>query len=136
MEKTLMDERILYSICTSDELMQSFFKDIARKLREERCRQDMGVSTLSSLAGVSEGVIYRYEKGTNQISFPVFIKIALALKLDISKVISININQQEEKVGEKFSYMVRNQSRESVDMILEVIANMIDFCQIEKGIKE
>lgn len=136
MEKTLTDERILYSICTSDELMQSFFKDIARKLREERCRQDMGVSTLSSLAGVSEGVIYRYEKGTNQISFPVFIKIALALKLDISKVISININQQEEKVGEKFSYMVRNQSRESVDMILEVIANMIDFCQIEKGIKK
>ncbi len=136
MEKTLTDERILYSICTSDELMQSFFKDIARKLREERCRQDMGVSTLSSLAGVSEGVIYRYEKGTNQISFPVFIKIALALKLDISKVISININQQEEKVGEKFSYMVRNQSRESVDMILEVIANMIDFCQIEKEIKK
>lgn len=136
MEKTLTDERILYSICTSDELMQSFFKDIARKLREERCRQDMEVSMLSSLAGVSESVIYRYERGANQISFAVFIKVALALKLDIAKVISINISQQEEKVGEKFSYMVRNQSRESVDMILEVIANMIDFCQIEKGIKK
>ena len=111
MEKTLTDERILYSICTSDELMQSFLKDIAKKLREERCRQDMDVSTLSSLAGVSDSVIYRYERGSNQISLQVFIKIALALKLDIAKVISINTSQKEETVGEKFSYMVRNQSR-------------------------
>ena len=136
MEKTLTDERILYSICTSDELMQSFFKDIAKKLREERCRQDMDVSTLSALAGVSDSVIYRYERGATQISLQVFIKIALALNLDIAKVISINTSQKEETVGEKFSYMVRNQSRESVDFILEVIANMIGFCETEKGIKE
>ncbi len=136
MEKTLTDERILYSICTSDELMQSFLKDIAKKLREERCRQDMDVSTLSSLAGVSDSVIYRYERGSNQISLQVFIKIALALKLDIAKVISINTSQKEETVGEKFSYMVRNQSRESVDFILDIIANMIGFCEAEKEIKE
>ncbi len=135
MEKTLTDERILYSICTSDELMQSFLKDIAKKLREERCRQDMDVSTLSSLAGVSDSVIYRYERGSNQISLQVFIKIALALKLDIAKVISINTSQKEETVGEKFSYMVRNQSRESVDFILDIIANMIGFCEAEKRIK-
>ena len=136
MEKTLTDERILYSICTSDELMQLFLKDIAKKLREERCRQDMDVSTLSSLAGVSDSVIYRYERGSNQISLQVFIKIALALKLDIAKVISINTSQKEETVGEKFSYMVRNQSRESVDFILDIIANMIGFCEAEKEIKE
>ncbi len=135
MEKTLTDERILYSICTSDELMQSFLKDIAKKLREERCRQDMDVSTLSSLAGVSDSVIYRYERGSNQISLQVFIKIALALNLDIAKVISINTSQKEETVGEKFSYMVRNQSRESVDFILDIIANMIGFCEAEKGIR-
>lgn len=136
MEKTLTDERILYSICTSDELMQSFFKDIARKLREERCRQDMDVSTLSSLSGVSDSVIYRYERGSNNISLQVFVKIALALKLDIAKVISINISQKEEKIGEKFSYMVQNQSRESVDFILEVITNIINFCEVEKKIKD
>lgn len=136
MEKTLTDERILYSICTSDELMQSFLKDIAKKLRGERCRQDMDVSTLSSLAGVSDSVIYRYERGSNQISLQVLIKIALALNLDIAKVISINTSQKEETVGEKFSYMVRNQSRESVDFILDIIANMIGFCEAEKEIKE
>lgn len=54
----------------------------------------MGAKLLS-LAGVSEGMIYRCEKGTNQISFQVFIKIVLALKLDIAKVISINISQQD-----------------------------------------
>lgn len=135
-EKTLTDERILYSICTSDELMQSFFKDIARKLRKERCRQDMDVSTLSSLSGVSDSVIYRYERGANQISLQVLIKIASALKLDIAKVIPINTSQKEETVGEKFSYIVRGQSKESIDFILEVIANMIGFCETEKGIKE
>ncbi len=136
MEKTLTDERILYSICTSDELLADFLKEIARRLKEERLRQDMDVATLSELSGINNSIIYRYEKGTNQVSLQVLIKIALALKLDIAKVIPINTSQKEETVGEKFSYIVRNQSRESVDMILEVIANMIDFCQIEKGIKE
>ena len=136
MEKTLTDERILYSMCTSDELLADFLKEIARRLKEERLRQDMDVATLSELSGINNSIIYRYEKGTNQVSLQVLIKIALALKLDIAKVIPINTSQKEETVGEKFSYIVRNQSRESVDMILEVIANMIDFCQIEKGIKE
>ena len=84
MEKTLTDERILYSICTSDELLADFLKEIARRLKEERLRQDMDVATLSKLSSINNSIIYRYEKGTNQVSLQVLIKIASALKLDIA----------------------------------------------------
>ncbi len=135
MEKTLTDERILYSICTSDELLADFLKEIARRLKEERLRQDMDVATLSELSSINNSIIYRYEKGTNQVSLQVLIKIASALKLDIAKMIPINTSQKEETVGEKFSYIVRGQSKESIEVILKAIENVIGFCEAERRIK-
>lgn len=127
--KRLTDDDLWNSICTSDELLADFFKEIARRLKEERLRQDMDVTTLSKLSGINNSIIYRYEKGTNQVSLQVLIKVASVLKLDIAKIISINTTQKEETAGEMFSYIVRGQSKESVNFILETIKNIIYFCQ-------
>jgi len=130
MEKSLTDERILYSFCTDDDLMDAFLADIAKRLKEERCRQDMDVSTLASLSGVSTSAIYRYEKGTKPVSLPVLVKVSHVLGLDIAKVISINNQpidnqQREETAGEKFSHIVRNQPPEFVCFILDTIEKML-----------
>jgi len=57
------------------------------------------------------------------------------LKLDVAKVISINNQQREETVGEKFSYIIRNQSPEFVCFILDTIEEMIKLNESEKDEK-
>lgn len=134
--RSLIDNDLLDSICTNDDLLEAALKNIVKKLKEERLRQNISVSNLSKLSHVSESIIYRYERGvnSNSIDLQVLIKIVLALKLDIAKVISINDIAKEETAGETFSYIVRGQSKKHIKFLLEIIKNMIYFCRLEKKV--
>lgn len=111
-----------------DKYFTDLVKRVPKILKDERCRQNMSVSDLSTLSHVSKNVIYRYERDFNKISLQVVVKIVSALNLDITKVIPIT--PKEETIEEKFSTMVQNQSCESVDYILNIIAKIIDFYHV------
>lgn len=132
--RSLIDNDLLDSICTNDDLLEAALKNIGKRLKEERLRQNISVSNLSKLSHVSESTIYRYERGGNSIELQVLIKIVPALKLDIAKVISINDIAKEETAGETFSYIVRGQSKKHIKFLLEIIKNMIYFCRLEKKV--
>lgn len=131
--RNLIDNDLLDSICTNDDLLEAALENIAKRLKEERLRQNMSVSNLSKLSHVSESTIYRYERGVNSIELQILIKVVPALKLDIAKVISINASTKEETetAGETFSYIVRGQSKKNIKFLLEIIKNMIYFCRLE-----
>ncbi len=132
--RSLTDNDLLDSICTNDDLLEAALENIAKRLKEERLRQNISVSNLSKLSHVSESTIYRYEKGVNSIDLQVLIKIVPVLKLDIAKVICINDSEKEETAGETFSYIVRGQSKKHINFLLEIIKNMIYFCRLEKKV--
>lgn len=133
--RNLKDDDLWNSICTSDELLKETFKDIARRLKEERLRQNIDVSTLSKLTGINNSSIYRYEKSTNPVSLQTLIKIAWALNLDIAQVIHLNKKMEQEKrietPGGKFSSIVQGLSKESVNFMLKTIKSIVYSCQLE-----
>lgn len=125
--RNLKDDDLWDSVYTNDEMLTDLIKSVSKILREERCHQDMSVSKLSKLSGVSDSIIYRYEQGEMNLTLKVLVKIMSVLNLDMSKVISINPNPKVETIGEKFKMMIQNQSQENIDFILDMVSNIIDF---------
>lgn len=135
LHRNITDDDLWDSICTNDEMLADLMNQIPKILKEERFRQNMSVAQLSRLSGVNNSIIYHYERGTTQISLPVFIKITSALNLDVGKIISINTSQKEETSGEKFSYIIQGLSDESMNFILKTIKDVAYLCRLEKNMK-
>lgn len=101
---------------------------ITKVLKEERLRQDIRISELSELSGVSKITIYHYEENINMIDLSVLIRVAYVLNLNMSTLFPATIIQKD-PVAKQFDGITQSLSKKSINILLKIVKNMVDFYQ-------
>ncbi len=69
--------------------------EVTRLLTEERERQGISENRLAAAAGLSQSLMTRFKRNLNNPKLDSLIRIALALEVDLGKVISLAIRNVE-----------------------------------------
>ncbi len=101
---------------------------ITEKLKEERLRQGMNMTTLSNIAGVNLHMISHYENGSRIINLPTLMKVAYALNLNMSILFPKDVvNQKKDPVAEQFDSITQGLSKKAINNILEMTKNFLQY---------
>lgn len=87
--------------------MNNFLIGIGKRIKRNRKKQGITISTLASSAGVSNGLISRIENGRVIPSLPVLIEIIRALEIDVSTF----FKEVEKKTNAKFIRIKRSEQQ-------------------------
>lgn len=83
----LTDDRMIDSICTSDERLEDFLMEIGRRLKKERIKKGYSVSELSQLSGVAATIIYRIESSANSVGLRSLLRLMWSLNVSPAQLI-------------------------------------------------
>lgn len=110
------------------EMVTDIIHHITEKLKEERLRQGMNMTTLSIIAGVNLNVISHYENGSRIINLPTLMKVAYALNLNMSILFSKDVvNQKKDPVAEQFDNITQGLSKKAINSILEMTKTFLQY---------
>ena len=130
----LTDDRMIDSICTSDERLEDFLMEIGRRLKEERIKKGYSVSELSQLSGVAATIIYRIESSTNPIGLRSLLRLMWSLNVSPAQLIPFDEYAHSKTFGDVIEEMTSNLSPKQKQYLLKVIMTDIGFLNADSSL--
>ena len=124
----LTDDRMIDSICTSDERLEDLLMEIGRRLKEERIKKGYSVSELSQLSGVAATIIYRIESSINTVGLRSLLRLMWSLNVSPAQLIPFDEYAHSKTFGDVIEEMTSNLSPKQKQYLLKVIITDIGFC--------
>jgi transcriptional regulator with XRE-family HTH domain len=117
----LTDDRMIDSICTSDERLEDFLMEIGRRLKKERIKKGYSVSELSQLSGVAATIIYRIESSANSVGLRSLLRLMWSLNVSPAQLIPFDEYAHSKTFGDVIEEMTSNLSPKQKQYLLKVI---------------
>lgn len=130
----LTDDRMIDSICTSDERLEDFLMEIGRRLKEERIKKGYSVSELSQLSGVAATIIYRIESSTNPVGLRSLLRLMWSLNVSPAQLIPFDEYAHSKTFGDVIEEMTSNLSPKQKQYLLKVIMTDIGFLNADSSL--
>ena len=128
----LTDERMIDSICTNDDKLDSLLTEIGSRLKAERIRQGFSVAELSELSGVAGTIIYRVENQTNPVGLKSLLRLMWALNVPPEKLIPFNEVIQKKTFGEVVEDITHSLTPRQKQYLIKIIQTDIGFLNAEQ----
>lgn len=130
----LTDDRMIDSICTSDERLEDLLMEIGRRLKEERIKKGYSVSELSQLSGVAATIIYRIESSTNPVGLRSLLRLMWSLNVSPAQLIPFDEYAHSKTFGDVIEEMTSNLSPKQKQYLLKVIMTDIGFFNADSSL--
>lgn len=130
----LTDDRMIDSICTSDERLEDFLMEIGRRLKEERIKKGYSVSELSQLSGVAATIIYRIESSSNPVGLRSLLRLMWSLNVSPAQLIPFDEYAHSKTFGDVIEEMTSNLSPKQKQYLLKVIMTDIGFLNADSSL--
>lgn len=130
----LTDDRMIDSICTSDERLEDFLMEIGRRLKKERIKKGYSVSELSQLSGVAATIIYRIESSTNPVGLRSLLRLMWSLNVSPAQLIPFDEYAHSKTFGDVIEEMTSNLSPKQKQYLLKVIMTDIGFLNADSSL--
>ena len=132
----LIDERMIDSICTSNEKLQIVISEIIRRIKQERLRQKYSVPELALLSGISTSVLYRMEQGTANIGLTCLLKLMWCLNISPDKIIPYDAGNHQKKFGDVIEELTHEFTPVQKQYLLKTIKADIELLKLDsKSVK-
>lgn len=130
----LTDDRMIDSICTSDERLEDFLMEIGRRLKKERIKKGYSVSELSQLSGVAATIIYRIESSANSVGLRSLLRLMWSLNVSPAQLIPFDEYAHSKTFGDVIEEMTSNLSPKQKQYLLKVIMTDIGFLNADSSL--
>lgn len=127
--KNLTNKEIICNTVNYDEeRMNQLFKEIAKRLHEERVKQNYSTSELAFRAHVHPSSIHRIERGSG-VSLQFLIKLSIALGKPIEYFIPIQQPYTVKTPGMKFEELTATLDVQTMNILFSIIQKTISHLQ-------
>lgn len=130
----LTDDRMIDSICTSDERLEDLLTEIGRRLKEERIKKGFSVSELSQVSGVAATIIYRIESSINPVGLRSLLKLMWSLNVSPDQLIPFDEYAHSKNFGDVIEEMCCNLSPMQKQYLLKIIKTDIGFLNADSNL--
>ena len=106
--------------------MEINYKDIGKRIKEERLKQNLSQQYLAELADLSTTNMSHIERGATKLSLPSLISIANALNIAVDQLLMDVISNSEVQFKKELSELLSNCSIDEYRLLINTCKTILD----------